>query len=358
MREAVYAITIGGQTVTSAFAPLLISLDVELTEGGETDRCTITLDDSYGQIALPGVGDAVSVALGWSDSGSVVSFQGFTDEPKSSGTTEHDEEGSIDQLLSSGDRASGRTLTITAHSADLTGKIKSPMQAHADNMTFGQVAQQWGQKAGLTSVQVASALSGVNRNYWSIANENFMAWSARMAKELGATFKIIGGTGIFVPRAGGLSASGLTLTGISAVWGTNLISWSIAPVLSRPSFGQFGTRYWDAVAAEWKSAMSGGSGTGPMHVEQWKAPDQDQAQSRSGSNGAESKRDKGGADTVTIDGEPAAQPSASCIVVGVRPGVDGSYTISRVKHHLARPSGFITTLSLSQPEDGAGTDSR
>ncbi len=358
MPKAVYSITVGGQNVSSVFAPLLIALEIELTEGGETDRCTITLDDSYGQILLPGVGDNVSVTLGWDDSGSVVAFQGFTDEPKSAGSTQADEDGAIEELISSGDRSSGRTLTITAHSADLTGKIKSPMQAHADDMSFGDVVQQWGQKAGLSSVQVAGALSCVQRKYWGIANENFMAWAARTAREIGANFKIIGGMGIFTPRGGGLSASGQALTGINATWGQNLLSWSIAPVLSRPSFGQFGTRYWDAVLAEWKSGTAPGASTGPMHVEQFKAPDQDQAQARSQSNGDEGKRDKGGADTVTINGEPAAQPSASCLVAGVRAGVDGSYTITRVKHHLARSSGFITTLALSQPGDGAGTDGR
>ena len=361
MREAVYSITIDGQNVSSAFNPILISLEIELTEGGETDRLTIELDDSNGQIQLPSVGANVSAAIGWSDSGSIVSFQGFTDEPKSSGTTPKgadQEEGSIEQLLSHGDRGSGRTLTITAHSADLTGKIKQPMQAHADNMTFGDVAKQWGQKAGLSSIQVDSALNSVKRAYWGIANESFMTWAARTARDLSATFKIIGSTGVFVPRAGGLSASGQALTGINATWGINLLSWSIAPVLGRPNFGTFSTRTWDALKATWSVATMGEGGSGPTHTEQFKAPDQDQAQARSGSNSAESKRDRGGADTVTIDGEPDAQPSAPCTVAGIRAGVDGGYTINRVKHRLSRSSAFITTLAFNQPEDGAGTDSR
>ncbi len=355
MRHAVYSLDIGGQDVSSTFHPLLISLEIDLTEGGETDRLTVTLDDTGGQIALPAPGASISCALGWSDNGSVVSFEGFTDEPKSGND---EEEGQIEQLVSGGDRGSGRTLTITAHSADLTGKIKQPMQAHADDMSFGDVAKMWGQKAGLSTIAVASALDSVQRKYWAIANESFMTWGARMAKELGATFKIIGSTGVFVPRAGGVSASGQALTGIRAVWGDNLISWSIAPVLSRPSFDSFATRSWDAVKAEWMSTTTGEAGDGATHTEQFKAPDTDQAGSRSGSNAAESKRDRGGADTVTIDGEPDAQPSAPCTVGNVRAGVDGSYTINRVKHRLARPSGFLTTLAFNQPGGDAGTDSR
>ena len=357
MRHAVYSIDVGGVNVSSTFNPLLISLELDLTEGGETDRATITLDDTGGQIALPAPGAGISVALGWSDSGSVVSFEGFTDEPKSSGTTE-EEEGQIEQLISGGDRGSGRTLTITAHSADLTGKIKQPMQAHADNMSFGDVAKMWGQKAGLSNIAIASALDSVQRKYWAIANENFMTWAARMAKENNATFKIIGSTGVFVPRAGGVSASGQPLTAIVANWGYNLISWSIAPVLSRPNFDAFTMRSWDAVQAEWKSTSVGEAGDGATHTDQFKAPDTDQAMARAGSNAADSKRDRGGADTVTIDGEPDAQPSAPCTVAGIRPGVDGSYTINRVKHRLSRASGFITTLAFNQPGGDAGTDSR
>lgn len=355
MRQAVYALTIDGQPVTAAFAPVLISLEIELVDGGETDRLTVVLDDSNGQIELPRVGAGVSASLGWSDGESVVSFEGFTDEPKSGGATGED---NIDLLLSSGDRSSGRTLTITAHSADLTGRIKQPQQGHLDNTTFAAAAQQWGQKAGL-SVSVAGALASVQRAYWGIANESYMAWAARTAKELGATFKVIGSQGVFLPRAGGTSASGAALTGISATWGVNLISFSIAPVLSRPNFGTFATRWWDAVAAQWKSASASGTDSSSVtHTHTFKAPDQDQAQSQSQSNADESRRGRGGADTVTIDGEPAAQPTASCAVSGVRPGVDGSYVISRVRHQLSRASGFLTSLAFVQPDSGAGTDSR
>ena len=357
MRQAVYAISVGGTSVTSAFSPLLLSLEIDLTDGGETDRLTIGLDDTNGQIQLPSPGASISASLGWKDSGSVVSFQGFTDEPKSSGSVDQ-EEGQIEQLVSGGNRSSGRTLTITAHSADLTGKIKEPMQAHADNMSFGDVAQQWGKKAGLSSIVVGSGLSSIQRNYWGIANESFMSWSARTARELGATFKIIGSTGIFVPRTGGASASGQALTGITATWGVNLLDWSIAPVLSRPNFTSFATRFYDAVAAQWSSMGAGGGSGGVTHTERFKAPDGNQAQAKSGSNQDESKRDRGGADMVTIDGEPDAQPTAPFTVAGIRPGVDGSYTIQNVKHRLARSSGFTTACSLLQPSGDAGTDDR
>ena len=131
-------------------------------------------------------------------------------------------------------------------------------------------------------------------------------------------------------------------------------------MLSRPNFEQFATRSWDAVAAEWKQVMTSGSGTGSSvtHTEQFSAPDLDQAQRKSGSNAAESVRDRGGADNVIIDGEPAAQPTAQCAVSGIRTGVDGTYTIRSVKHRLTRSNGFTTELSLVQPSGTAGVDTR
>ena len=361
MRTAIYAISIDGQDVSSAFNPLLLSLEIDLTDGGETDRLAIELDDTGGQIQLPRVGASISAFLGWSDTGSVVSFQGFTDEPKSGGVTDKGaatDDGNLDSLISGGSRGAGRTLTITAHSADLGGDIKQPMQAHADDMSFGDVVKQWAQKAGLSDVKVAAALSSVKRTYWAIANESFMTWGARMAKELGATFKIIGSTGIFVPRGGGFSASGQALTSIAVTWGDNLLSWSIAPKLARPSFGKFAARFWDPVEALWKEGMGGAGSDGAKHTDQFKAPSQDHAGQKATSNSDESKRDRGGADMVTIDGNPDAQPAAPSTVSGVRAGVDGSYTIKDVKHRLARSAGFITMLTYRQPEDGAGTDDR
>jgi hypothetical protein len=77
--------------------------------------------------------------------------------------------------------------------------------------------------------------------------------------------------------------------------------------------------------------------------------DGDEAKEAAKSTGKESNREKG-AGTVIIDGTPNAKAEGRCVVQGVRPGVDGEYTIDKVSHNLERGKGYSTTLTLKRPE--------
>ncbi len=255
-RTAVYTITVDGQDVTSNFHPLLISLAVDLYDGGRADTVEIELDDTGGQIALPRVGASLTVSLGWSDTGAATIFDGFTDEPKSHAKRHrpggaHEGSGDIGQITSAGSRSRGRVLTLAGKSADMGGKVKEPQQGHMDDATLGDAARTWGAAAGL-DVVLSGDLASIKRPYWSIGNESFMAWAVRVARENGATFKIAGTHASFTPLAGGASVSGAALEGVTATWGENLIDWSITPVQSRPAFSSFAVRHYDPVEAEWK----------------------------------------------------------------------------------------------------------
>ena len=131
MREAVYSISIDGQTVTDKFDPHLMSLSIKDSEGGKSDSCEIVLDDGDGAIVLPRTGADIEASIGWTD-GESITFTGKTDEPHSKGA-----------------RGQGKTLSITAHSADLKGKGKEPQKRHKDKSKFGDVAKEWGEKADL-----------------------------------------------------------------------------------------------------------------------------------------------------------------------------------------------------------------
>lgn len=374
MRQAVYSIQIGGKNVSKDIDPILLSLSIRLTDGTCADELSLELDDSNGQVPIPAMGAPVSAFLYWDEGAEGVEFEGFLDEAGSGGRQHghrdgyhggHSGDGSgggEGAAHSTGSRSKGRVLTVTAKSADMTGDIKAQKQRHADRKSFGDVAKDWGQKSGLSDVKVSDDLASIERPYWAMGNESFMAWGQRMADELGATFKIYGTTGVFVPRSGGAAADGQSLQSITAAWGEdgNLLDWSITPVISRPNFGTFLTRWYDPKAAKWQveKAEGRGSGSSAKHCHEFKAPAKDHARSRSDSNAKEHGREKGCGDSVTIDGEPAAQPGAVCNVVGIRPGIDGSYLISDVTHSLSKSSGFTTRLTLKQPSGGAGVDDR
>lgn len=341
VRRAVYSITVDGTPVTDRFDPHLISLKINLTDGGKSDSLEIELDDAEGQIQLPREGADIAATIRWADDGGAVSFQGKTDEPESSGS-----------------RGGGMTLSITAHSADLKGDPKAKKQKHKDDATFGDVAKQWGHSAGL-EVKIEGALAGVRRSYWAMANESYLAWGARMAKELGATFKAMGKKAVFVPRNSGQSASGAALPAVTAEYGKNLISWRISPVQNRARYRKSIVRWYDQKEAKWKTKTVeiGDSGAKVDLIETHKAADESRAGDRAKSNAEESKRGKGGG-SVTIDGDSAAQPQAPCNVKGVRKGIDGEYRITSASHVLNRGGGWTAECQVEQPQGEAGTDSR
>jgi len=85
--------------------------------------------------------------------------------------------------------------------------------------------------------------------------------------------------------------------------------------------------------------------------------DEAQAKQKAGAEGKRSDREKGGG-SVSILGDPNAEPEALCNISGIRPGIDGSYRIAAVTHNLSKGGGFTTELDLKQPQNGAGVDKR
>lgn len=341
MRSTIFFVSIDGMDVSTNFMSHLISVQINQTDGGKSDSCDIVLDDSYGQLMLPREDADIIIMLSWSIGGGAVMFEGKTDTPESVGS-----------------RGGGMTMNITGRAADMKGDPKQKKQAHKDKKKFKEVAQDWGKKAGL-QVKVADKLADKEREYWSMQNENFMQWGSRVAKEMGATFKIMGKKAVFIPRNSGSSASGTQLPQIMAVYGSNLIQWRITPADNRPRFNRSIVRWYDKKEAKWKKEtvqVQDETARVPL-IETRKSPNKDHAKDRAQSNADEAERGKGGG-TITLDGEPNAQPQAICMVSGIRPGIDGMYRITQVRHNFSRDDGWTTMVDLEQPQDEAGKDSR
>ncbi len=254
------------------------------------------------------------------------------------------------------DRRSGRLLTIYAKSADMKGLGKQKLSKHYDDTTFGQVAQDLGQKAGYT-VSVDQALASIQRNYWVCAHESFLSWGRRIADELGATFKCAFPKAVFVPRNSGMSATGQPLGVVNAVVGINVLGWDITPIASRGVYQNSKMRVYDYTKAQWSFASTSiGEGDADLH-ETFKAADEDRATNRATANADSAERKQGGG-RVHLDGEPAAQAQALLSLSGARPGVDGLYRISKAVHTFSRATGWTTMCELENPQGAAGDDTR
>jgi phage protein D len=332
MRRAIYFISIDGRDVTSNFEPYLIRLQIRLTDGGESDTCEISLDDSAGQLKLPRDDADIEVRLQWSDGGGAVTFKGKTDEPESQGS-----------------RGGGMVMNITARATDMKDKPKEKNLRHKDDATFEDAAKEFGKLTGL-SVKVSGDIAQKKRDYWAMQNESFMSWGTRIASELGATFKIRGKDAIFAPRNANDSVSGRHLPTVQATYGQNIIEWQIRPTQNRPRYNRSVVRWYDRKEAKWKQEtvqISDETARVPL-IDTRKFADQSRARDRAESNAKEVERGRGGGQ-ITIDGEPAAQAQMLCVLYGLRQELDGVYRITEATHALSRNGGWTTSCELARP---------
>lgn len=331
--KAIFGVVVGGTDISGLLNPILISLSVSDRAGQASDSASLVIDDTGGRVVMPPPGSPVVIALGFEGSGVGTVFEGVVDEVRASGS-----------------RGSGRTISISAKGVDTRGKGKEGQRQHFDDTTIGDAMKKAGQTAGF-SVEVASELASIARPYIALDDESFIAFGERIAREVGGTFKVIGKRAVLAKRNGGMSA-------VTAAWGVNLHDYDIAPILGRPVEKEALSRWYDPKKAEWQEEKSdtgteGGKTTKPARFTQ---ADKDRAKEQSGSDAAESDR-KSGEGSVTIEGNTGAQPEGLCIVIGCRPGVDGTYRIEGVNHEYSR-GGFTTRLELAQPKGGAGQDGR
>jgi len=268
-------------------------------------------------------------------------------------------EGTVDDVKSRGARGAGRTLSISAKSADTKGQGKQNQEKHWDKKKLGEVMEYAGKLAGF-EVKVDPSLAAIEREWWGMQAESFFHFGHRIAREIGGVFKVVGKRAILAKRNRGVSMGGAVLSSVVAAWGRNLINWDLSPVVGRPRYKSVIARWYDMKAGKWKreKVEIGDQSSAPAeNTTRFTEADQDEAR-RSGENAKEATDRNKGEGSVLIYGDPGATPEGLCIVKGARPGIDGAYRIDAVDHELSRANGFTTTLSLKQPHDGAGQDNR
>lgn len=321
----------------------MLSLNVTLTDSETGSTAEIELDDQDAQIGFPNIGDDVNILLGWEGFGGIADV--FT--------------GVIDEIRCVGSRQSGAVMRISAKSVDTINKAKQHGEKHVDKKKLKDAAKELSKDSDIDEVRVDDELAKIERDWWALQNESFIHWGTRIAKEIGANFQVNGKTASFTKAKGGKSASGKQLTPITATYGVNMMSWEISPILGRPQFHETQALYFDVDNAEYKKASkktkskkSKATHTARKIQYDWDTAD-GQAQ-----NDADSSDKNSGEGNVNIDGDQMAQPGATCEIVGIRPGIDGSYLITSVSHTLSRGAGYMTSLELKQPGQNTGSETR
>ena len=325
-KRAVFMVTVAGTNITTTLLPVLISLTVSDKVGTHSDTANLEIDDTDGRIVLPQIGAPVIVALGWEGEGVRVVFTG-----------------TVDEVISSGSRGSGRALSITAKGMDTTKKPKEGQQRYFDDSTVEDILKKAGETAGVTELEIDPSLASITRKYFEMRDESFIHMGERLAREIGGNFRIQGTRAIMSKRGGTYTSA------VVAAWGRNLHGWDISPALGRTQYSKLRARWYDAQKAGWQETEEGTSlAVDARHDHRYAKPDEDEASQQTSSDSATSERDAGEG-SATIEGDTAAIPDGLCIVVGARPGVDGPYRIESVTHSYSRGGGFVTQLSLKQP---------
>lgn len=329
-----WKVTVDGQDMSAKMKPFLISIDVTDKEGTAGDTCSLTLDDTGGQVRLPKEGASVSVAL----QGATV-FLGI-----------------VDTVRSTGSRGGGSLLIVGAKGFDSRGKVKEGQSFHKDDATLEDFLSQAAQAAGY-SIIIDPELAQIQRDYWASEGESFLALGQRIAREVGGTFKLRGTQAILMKRGSSPLAPVVAFTGP----GGNLISWDIAPFTGRRSFTKAKVQYFDRDKAKFEQEEiefeTDRDLPDATNVIRSTAGDKKQAKDIAEARKREAKRE-GGEGTVVLDLTPSAQAEAMLSLSGTRSGVDGSYRIVTVSHKADRTGGATTSLELRQPTGGAGKDHR
>jgi phage protein D len=334
-----WRVEIDGREVSDRWNPYLISIETVDKAGTSTDSAELVFDNTDGQVLFPEKGTPIKIYLD-----NEMSFEGFTDEPRSSGA-----------------RGQGRRFSVSCKGFDPKGKAKQRLDFHKDDATLQDFLSDAGKRAGITSVKVDKALGSIKRDYWEAGGRSFLHLGQTLANELGATFKVRGDKAVMAKRGEGKSASGQSLPKITARWGDNLMSWDISPNMGRDQHAKTRIRYFDRKAASFKEEdveiKSGEGAPQATDLGRFDAPDKAGAKDKGNGNKTKAERETGGG-TIRIDCDPRAKAEGSVTLEGADPGVDGDYRMETATHKLTRDGGSETSLSVKQPSGEAGKDSR
>ncbi|PRD40864.1 late control D family protein [Phyllobacterium phragmitis] len=334
-----WEVWVDGLNVSAKMRPYLIDIEIMDKDGSASDTCSLTLDDTDGQVRLPKDGAFVEVWL-----------QGVL---KFSGT--------VDSVRSSGSRGGGRTLKVSAKGFDSRGKVKEPLSFHKDDASLKDFLAAAGSKAGIAAIEIDPAFASIQRDYWSAEGESLIHLGQRLAREIGGTFKIRGDKAVLAKRGQGQAPGGAALPVVIGTVGGNLISWDISPFRGRRSFTKAKVRYFDRKSASFKTEEVEYELDRdlPESTNAVRATVKDEAQARQVGDARKREAEReGGEGNVELDLAVDAQAEASFILTGARPGVDGTYRIASVRHRADRSGGSTTSLEVKQPSAGAGKDSR
>lgn len=190
----VVQITVDGLSIDSLIRRRLINLTHTDNRGFEADTVELELDDTDGQLDLPGRGAIITLALGWAASG-LVSKGSFT----------------VDEVAHHG---APDTLSIRARSADLRAGLTTQRERSWHATTLGAIVATIADENGLQA-SIPPSLSQLTIDHIDQTNETAANLLTRLGQQFDAIATVKDGRLLFIPASGGVSASGKRLPAVT-----------------------------------------------------------------------------------------------------------------------------------------------
>lgn len=336
--KTTWAVGVDGRDATSAMNPFLTSIEIEEKDGDTGDTASLEFDDTGGLCVLPRAGAEVAITLGGTKT-----FLGYTEEP--------------DCAIS---RGGGRTISVHCVSHDSRGKVKDAQRWTKEGGTFGDFLTAAGRAAGI-SVTVDAAFAAIARPWWSPNGASFLHLGQRLAREMGAVFKIRGTSAIFLKRGAASAASGTGLATATFDCAGGVINGRAKPFTGRENRTRARATWFDRPTGTWKTEdveidpITGA----PASTAHGRFPRANAEESSTVAKGRKDKadHDKGSA-SLTTDLRLDVVVGAPAVIANWRAGVDGEWRVKAAKHHLDRGGGGRSEFTLARPGDDVGKDGR
>jgi hypothetical protein len=301
-----FIIKADSEDITAIIRDRFMELRVTDVAGIDSDMVEIRLDDRAPAIALPGTGVKLEVFIGYK--GTALDRKGLF---------------VVDEI---GLEGSPDTMTIRARAADLRQGLKELKTRSFDDITIGDLVATIAAAHGYTP-KVSDDLAGVTIAHLDQTNESDLHLLRRLAEIHGAVAKPMADMLLFVPKGQAKSVSGKDLPAVTKLR-TGLTRWNVT-LAERNKYTRVITR-WRDLANATDVEVSVGSGD-PVYRLRGSSPDAATATAAAKAKLAAFER---GAGTIsgTCPGDVAMAAEGCLTVSGVRPGVNGDWSLQQVVH--------------------------
>ena len=334
----VFKILKDGNDITNRFNDRTTSIQVQLKGGGgDSDTCSITIDDRDWKIAAVEVEANIEIYLGYKEIG--YAQMGLF------------EVSTVDYEINP------RQIKITGTSVSFSSALKAPVNLSHENKTLGQIvngiAGSGGIEAYISPELAEQQIPFVNQT------TSPLHLLHELERRFGALAKVENRKLIFVQRDEGETAGGIEMP-VLVLRPGNLSGGFVRHTqrgdYSSAKVGWFDEDHVKRYAEETNhGAPTGEDGTAkaPAFLSGKIARTEGEAKAMARSQLAALRRSMGEANLTLSKGDPLVRDQMRVLIADMRDKINGSYITDTVTHTYVKDQGIVTEILAKPPGDGA-----